>query len=234
MDKTYTVKEKKYFLTGILSTVLLLFLFSQANSAAVLNLFGLAAATDTAFFFSRLLYWLALALVWLYAAKLEKQPLLTWQERRYPLLVYPAMAVILFLLLLIGMQLVYIMMRFTSFTNLSAKLAALTAMLMNNKALLCFTALTAGVTEELIMRGYIQTRLQAVFNNSFIAILVSSLLFGLLHYRYGTLYNVLGPFYIGLVFAVFYWKFRNIKVLIVVHFLWDLLAIYNTGRMQHK
>jgi membrane protease YdiL (CAAX protease family) len=94
-----------------------------------------------------------------------------------------------------------------------------------NKFLLFFTPLTAGIVEELIFRGYLQPRMEIFLKKPYLAIIVSSLLFGLLHYKYGTLFNMVGPFFIGAVFAYHYWKFRNIGMLIICHFLWDLIAI---------
>ena len=63
--------------------------------------------------------------------------------------------------------------------------------------------LITGFTEELAIRGYLLPRLELIFNNSWTAILISSVLFGLLHFGYGTIINVIGPFFIGLVFAYF-------------------------------
>lgn len=88
-----------------------------------------------------------------------------------------------------------------------------------------FTALTAGVTEEFIFRGYLQPRLTVIFKNPYAAIILSSLLFGLLHFKYGTLANVIGPIFIGLIFSLYYWKYRNLTVLILCHFLWDLISL---------
>jgi membrane protease YdiL (CAAX protease family) len=90
---------------------------------------------------------------------------------------------------------------------------------------LVFSALTAGITEELIFRAYIMPRLLIFFKNAYLPIVVSALFFGLMHVSYGTLMQVLGPFYIGVIFGIYYYKFRNIKVLIVCHFLWDLIAL---------
>ncbi|MGH2565030.1 MAG: CPBP family glutamic-type intramembrane protease [Ginsengibacter sp.] len=37
--------------------------------------------------------------------------------------------------------------------------------------------------------------------------------------------NVVGPVFIGIVFAFYYWKWRNIKVVILCHFLWDFISL---------
>jgi hypothetical protein len=85
---------------------------------------------------------------------------------------------------------------------------------------------TAGVTEELIFRVYLLQRLELLLKNSYLAIFISTVLFALLHISYGTISNVTGPFIIGLVFAIHYWKYRNIKFIIIFHFIWDLLTFY--------
>ncbi len=113
----------------------------------------------------------------------------------------------------------------TGLNKQSKTLNGIAIILRANMPLLIFTALTAGVVEELIMRGYIQPRLEIIFKNPYAAIIVSSLLFGLLHYKYGTIANVIGPVFIGFVFAIYYWKFRNIKVIIICHFLWDVASL---------
>ena len=95
----------------------------------------------------------------------------------------------------------------------------------NDPFLMVFTCVTAGFVEELLFRGYLLPRLALLFNNSLVAVIVSSVLFGLMHFGYGTVINMVGPFIIGLVFAIYYWKFRNIKVLIFCHFTWDLMAL---------
>ncbi|WP_194140249.1 CPBP family intramembrane glutamic endopeptidase [Flavobacterium hungaricum] len=91
--------------------------------------------------------------------------------------------------------------------------------------LLFFTCVTAGITEELIFRGYLLPRLEIVLKNKISAIVLSSILFGLMHIGYGTLLHIIGPTVIGLVFAFQYEKYRNIKILILCHFLWDLLIL---------
>jgi membrane protease YdiL (CAAX protease family) len=98
-------------------------------------------------------------------------------------------------------------------------------LLKKNNLLLLFTVFTAGITEELINRGYIHSRLEALTNNKNVAITASSLLFGILHYTYGNFYQIIGPFVIGLVFAFYYSKYRNIKILIICHILWNLMAL---------
>ena len=210
---------------GILFILLLLFLISLLGTTAVLNFFGLAKINPTLFFFSRILYWISAAFLWLYATKIEKQTLLIWEETKYNASFYVKLIFTIFLGLILGLYIIKIFLSLIGLLNKSDKMAELTVFFLNSKLLLVFTALTAGVVEELIFRGYLLPRFEIIFKNHWIAISISSLLFGLLHYRYGTIVNVVGPVFIGFVFGYFYWRFRNIKILIIAHFLWDIMAL---------
>jgi membrane protease YdiL (CAAX protease family) len=107
----------------------------------------------------------------------------------------------------------------------SEKIKELTIIFKSNSWLLLFTCLTAGITEELIFRGFLMPRLELLLKNRNLAIALSSILFGALHFGYGTLLQVIGPTCIGFAFAIHYYKYRNVKIVIICHFVWDLLVI---------
>lgn len=88
-----------------------------------------------------------------------------------------------------------------------------------------FLATTAGITEEIIYRGYLFFALAFVFPDiSIVAILlISTLLFGLGHIYQGT--EAIKPTLIGLLFGVFYLAFGSILPIIVVHAIQDLVVI---------
>lgn len=232
----FSKKSKGFFIQiGILFLLLLLFLFSLLGSQSVLNLFGLSKVNTTIFFISRLLYWLVLLLVWFYSIKVEKQPLLIWEERKYKLSTYIAAIIVIILILFICLIFLVILFYFIvgKTPTTSTKLLGMVNIFRENKLLVLFTVLTAGIVEELIFRGYLQPRLEIIFKNPYLAIIISSILFALLHYGYGTVINVIGPFIIGLVFSYYYWKYRNIKVLIICHFLWDLFSTFLLLKRGH-
>jgi uncharacterized protein len=216
---------RRQIIVGITGTVLLLFFISLIGSQSFLDLLGLQKINGTVFFISRLLYWTCLLLLFLYSIKIEKQHLLIWEERKYKLLRYVISMLAIFAVLLLGGIVIHILLFFAGLNQKSEKLLELVTLLKNNRLLLVFTALTAGIVEELIFRGYMLPRMVLLFKIPASAIAVSSLLFGLMHYRYGTVFNVVGPVFIGTVFAFYYWKFRNIKLLIACHFLWDLVSL---------
>lgn len=89
--------------------------------------------------------------------------------------------------------------------------------------LLLFSCVTAGVTEEYIFRGYIQSRLSLFTTNSVLPILISSIIFAMAHWNYHSLKQILLPFFIGLLYGAFYKKYGNIYVLIICHFIFDFL-----------
>src|SRR6202012_1088039 len=62
-----------------------------------------------------------------------------------------------------------------------------------------FVALTAGVTEEFIFRGYILTRLMQIWKSPVTAIVVSSLLFSAMHYKYHSVHELIFAFLIGVI-----------------------------------
>jgi len=219
--------ENNLIIVGIISVLLYLFIFPLFFSPIFLQLFGISQINGTLLFISRLFYWVALTYVWLYSVKVEKQNTFIWEDRPYKFLLYVASIISIFIILNLGLTLIRNLYSLTHFKQTSDKIAGLVNIFRQNEFLLIFSAFTAAVTEEIIFRGYLQPRLQIIFKTPFLGILISSVLFGLLHYGYGTAINMIGPFFIGFVFAFYYWQFRNIKVLIICHFLWDLMAFYS-------
>ncbi|MBS1528521.1 MAG: CPBP family intramembrane metalloprotease [Bacteroidetes bacterium] len=83
--------------------------------------------------------------------------------------------------------------------------------------------LTAGVVEKLTIRGFVLPRLSLIFESKYIPIIISSILFSLLHIGYRNVGECIFTFLFGLMSALCYEKFRNIKVLMIFHFLFDLM-----------
>jgi membrane protease YdiL (CAAX protease family) len=175
---------------------------------------------------SRLLLWLFFAVICFYSMKVEQQPIILWKEHKYSFGVYILSVMAVVGALFFGLMIIVAIVKMIGLPlGNSKRLEELMPIFKRNKFLLVFTALTAGITEELIFRAYLMPRLQLFFKQPYMPIIVSSLLFALMHITYGTLMQVLGPFYIGTVFGFYYYKFRNIKVLIACHFFWDLFSL---------
>ncbi|WPO79133.1 type II CAAX endopeptidase family protein [Flavobacterium sp. KACC 22761] len=185
----------------------------------------LGISKEIQFYISRFAIWISLLLLFLYSEKIEKQPFLLWPETEYSIVAFAKAIFITFVKLFIAVYITSVLIMLFKITGESAVLQKALALFKKNYFLLFFTCVTAGITEELIFRGYLLPRLELLFKNKILAIVVSSILFGFLHIGYGTLLNVIGPTVIGLVFAIQYEKYRNIKILIFCHFLWDLLLL---------
>jgi uncharacterized protein len=230
---TTTTKKPAASLFGVVGVYLLLALIVFYGASFLLMVSGLPKISTGIFFQSRILIWASLILLYLYATRVEKQPFLLWPEQRYKPLFYVGSIFACLIIIAIGSGiLMSVMVRFHH-EQTSPKLLEYASLMKNNMPLLIFTALSAGVTEELIFRGYIQPRLETAFNSPVLAIVVTSFLFAALHSSYGTLFQFLNPLFIGALFSVFYSKYRNIKILILCHFLADILSLLALTTFQH-
>ena len=232
MSGNFQKPKASVMFLGIVSILLLLYAISLSGSPFFLRWFGISKINGTLFFITRMLYWLCVLLLWLYAIKVEKQKLLIWEEKKYRLLLYLLIIVLTLIIVFTGSLLIQKLLSLAHLSDKSSKLSEIVGIFRTNKFLLVFTALTAGVTEELILRGYLFTRLEAIFKSPVWAIIISSLLFGLLHYKYGTINNVIVPAFIGVVFSYHYWKYRNIKILIICHFLVDMISLLTLANQK--
>lgn len=215
--------KKSVLIGGIL--FLLLILFTVAASFQLLEYTNFSK--QITFFISRLAIWVCLLLLYMYSIKIERQPFLLWPEEKYSLKFFIKSVIKLMFSLFLTMLVVYFIFKITDSNIDSKTMNEIMNLFKNNIFLILFTSITAGVTEELIFRGYLVPRLEILLKNTHVAILTSSILFGLIHYSYGTLIQIIGPVFMGIIFALHYQKYKNIKILIMCHFLWDLLALLN-------
>ena len=81
------------------------------------------------------------------------------------------------------------------------------------------TVLGAPIMEELLFRAIIFKRISRKFN-IYLAMILSSLIFGLLHIELA----VIGAFLFGIACCILYTKYKNILIPMTVHFLNNLLA----------
>lgn len=215
--------KKSVLIGGIL--FLLLILFTVAASFQLLEYTNFSK--QITFFISRLAIWVCLLLLYMYSIKIERQPFLLWPEEKYSLKFFIKSVIKLMFSLFLTMLVVYFILKIADSNIDSKTMNEIMNLFKNNIFLILFTSITAGVTEELIFRGYLVPRLEILLKNTHVAILTSSILFGLIHYSYGTLIQIIGPVFMGIIFALHYQKYKNIKILIMCHFLWDLLALLN-------
>lgn len=210
---------------GILLTFVLL-------AAAMLYVFptiawitGKSKITANSFFISRITIWIILMIVFLYSIFIEKSTFLIKKEKKYSAVFYIIAVISLYFICVIGGMILNAIIMFFIPEKISSKLLNLVPIFRNNYFLVIFTCITAGAVEELLMRGYIQPRIEKIYNSPVTGILVSGILFGILHSTYGTVGQVIIPFFIGIVFAIFYKLYSNIKILIICHFMIDFVSM---------
>ena len=184
----------------------------------------LGLAPQDRIFYSRFIFWGELLFMAVYTQKVEKQSLLIWQEQKKDAGFFILSIFVLYLLSIPAGILSNIPGLFGLKENNDA-LKRLMPIFFHNQWLLVFTAFTAGVTEELLFRGYVLTRLSKLFKDQVTPVIVSALLFSALHYSYKSLRELIFAFLIGLVYGYYYQKYRNILTLIIAHFLLDLINL---------
>lgn len=84
------------------------------------------------------------------------------------------------------------------------------------------TSLTAGICEEVVWRGYIQTRLESLFKGRILlAVTIQALIFGLWHSV--SLHTLFTAIY-GLVAGIIYSKTRRLIPIMIGHWLGDVIS----------
>lgn len=224
MESVEVEFNKTRLTIGTILTVLLVFAF-MFLSKLIQVISPVTIPEEALFWISRFGFWICLLIVLLWSLRIEKNPLLIWKERPLSFPEGLATGFGLFGAVMIGMLLLSMVLLISGYKEDHSQLKKIIETFRHSPLLLVFTVITAGAVEELIFRGYLLPRMAILFKNSMLAILVSSLLFGLLHFGYGNISQIVGPFWIGLVFALYYNEYRNIKALIIFHSSWDLLVL---------
>lgn len=223
MTETITL-SKKQIVPGI-GIMLLLFI-----TPMVLGYWGILKTNRN--IFSLVIHecyvWFILFVVYMYATKVEKRKLLILPESDLTLK-QTLKNIFRLILSFVAMSIaVNVILHLVGIKNDSISIQKLIPILRQYKIFVLIISITAGVVEELVFRAYLFTRLEELFKNSDTAIVISAILFGLLHISYGTIAQVAFPFLFGVLTALHYKKHRNIKTLIYTHFLWDFLLLCKT------
>lgn len=177
------------------------------------------------FFYSRCFFWVMVGIMYWYSVRVEWQPMLLWPDRIYKF-DYGLLSVVAILAVIyVSLIAITIPLKHFGLVHQSKIISHINTF---GKPLKFLAVITAAVTEELLFRGYLMPRLQLFFKSAVWPITITTLIFGLGHASYGTLVNVVGPLVIGLVFALHYNKYRNIKLLIICHFIIDFTALMFT------
>ena len=86
-----------------------------------------------------------------------------------------------------------------------------------------------GLVEELIFRSILQTRLEKALNVQK-ALLITSLLFGLMHSGYGTFYEILYTGFVGLIMGILFYKTKSLPFVAVLH---GFVNVFLFGILPH-
>lgn len=175
-------------------------------------------------FYSRFIFWITVLILLLYARQFENQTLLIWAESKQTIGFILLSVVVLYLLSLVASAL-GIVPRVFGWHDNNDVMKKIAQLLKGHQLLMIFISLTAGITEELIFRGYVLTRLSQLFKKPYMPVIISSLLFSALHYKYNSLHELIGTFFIGVFFSMYYIRYRNIKALMITHFMIDIIAL---------
>ncbi len=214
---TLNGKQKTITIAGIALVIILPVILSLLFAYSGLN------AQDR-IFYSRFIFWGEVLFMLIYANKAENQKFLIWKEQQVDVVFFVLSVVILYFIS-IGAGILSGIPRLFGIRENNEAIKRLLPMFSQHQWLLVFVAFTAGVTEELLFRGYVLTRLSQLLKDRFSPIIISAILFSAMHYSYKSIKELIFAFLIGLVYGFYYQKYRNILVLIVAHFSLDLINL---------
>ncbi len=167
--------------------------------------------------------WITLPVLYQYAIKVEDRPFLLWEEQKFNVFFFIISIIVLFLLVFCA-QLIAIIPFRLGFHDDYTVMHYWNKIIKQNMFMVFFICMSAGITEELLLRGYILPRLTLIFKSNYAPVILSALVFSLLHLGYHNVSECIFTFLFGLICAVYYIKYQNLTVLVVFHFLFDLFA----------
>jgi membrane protease YdiL (CAAX protease family) len=179
-DNRIFVLQKRQYNTIIIAGIAIAVLFDAVVGTLVLTK---SIDPPLRLFLSRLLMWGTLPLLYLYAVKVEDRPFLLWTEKARNVWFYIAAIAVLFFLTYCGVMISAIP-RLLGFHDNYTIMKHWNEQLKHDKPMIVFVCLTAGFTEELLIRGYVLPRLCLLFRSAYMPIIISSLIFSLLHLGY--------------------------------------------------
>lgn len=188
--------------------------------------------TESYLLYTRLFFWLWVIVLFFYARRVEHTDFLLWKDKLYGFWFYPASFGALYLLK-IGAGMVGTIPKLFGYHEDHRVTLQMLAIVCKSLPMVFFASITAGFTEELIFRGYLVPRLELLFKNKYMPVIISAAFFSLMHYRYASLSQTIFTFCFGVVFAIHYQWYRNIKILIITHALVDLSSFLLFMLLQH-
>ncbi len=222
MEQHFTDTQKSNTISGI-SLLLVFYMIPYVFNWTGINIFSPIDVKHLLIFESY--SWIILGCMFIYSYAVERQPFLFAKEEVYTTRWFMRTLFKQYLILIAFSWVIFLLVKLQGVRMNSVNLIKLNSLTHNHTYLIPVLALTAGVTEELLIRGFLFGRLLRLFKNPVIPMIISSVIFTLLHIAYGTLANLLFPLALGLYFSWHYYTYRNIKVLILCHFLWDWISL---------
>jgi hypothetical protein len=218
-NSTFIFPNKRKNIVPIIGMVLSILLpFSLAFGVRYLNI-----GYFSKIYLLEFIDWGTIVFLFFYAYKVERQSFIIWKE--------DDTSVGFILLSVAVLYVAYIIIAVVSsipasfgYRESGDMMRKIMLVLKGHPALIFLISLTAGATEELTFRGYILTRLSTYFKEPYMPIIVSSALFSAMHYSYHSLGEFIFTFLLGVVFSVYYIKYRNIHALILTHCLIDFIV----------
>ncbi|QEC76742.1 CPBP family intramembrane glutamic endopeptidase [Mucilaginibacter ginsenosidivorax] len=229
MTQLATKNPRFTIIYGLILTAVLFLCFSVGSKVFSI-LAGPGLSLDTRFIISRLFFWLCFVIILVYVSKAERQRLLLWDDEPYSVGYYILSVIVILLIIVFGSGIIGLTLKRLDLLKFSPTITLMRNMSTPVKLL---GIITAGVLEELIFRGYMIPRLKLFFKSGHWPVIISSVIFALGHWGYGTAINVLVPLFIGLVFGYHYYRYRNINILIICHLLIDLNAMFTPDLIKH-
>lgn len=214
----------------IIGVAIMLIVIFYKNIAQLLGIIPAGTPitfTEKNLLYSRFLFWGMAIFLFLYAHYAEKQNLFLKKPSRHGFGFYMLSIAVIIVAIIVMNFLIIFTIKSMGYGNgkQADTLKNMLDILKAHPFLLLFTCITAGITEEIIFRGYIQTRIELIFKSPALGIILSAVFFSLGHSLYGTVQEIVGPLVIGLIFSIYYYKYKNIYFLMVFHFLFDYTQI---------
>ena len=215
---------------GIIGVLLVMYLISNYSNTVLPKVFDLEKPNAPIFFYNRLLLWGGLLLFFLYVKFYLKEKFLPWKEEKLSILHTIISVILLLVVLLVGFVGLVLFIQSLDIPTQGERLEG-KGILYQNIPLMIFFAFTAAVLEELLFRGYILPTITKLTNSMWLGIGISSVLFGLMHLSYGTLHQVVIPIYFAIIFSTYYAKYRNLKIIMFCHFVWNLVVYFDSAEL---
>lgn len=217
------IRRNTLAIIGIFVPVVLYILMILYGKKIILDNFLVKSLTAKVIIY-KIIIWTLFFITILYSIYIENRKFTEWKDLKYKPLFYLKtifFTIIAFAVIGIGTSNLLHYLGFSSQTS-----EDLSELLKQYPIFIYISSITAGIVEEFIFRGYMMTRIYSISGNKLGAVLISSVIFSAAHYSYGTMFMLIQPFIFGSIFAMLYFKYRNIKVLIMIHILWDVIIQY--------